>query len=31
MWITGKASKTATSQLAARGWKLTPKVGDRLD
>ncbi|MEZ5873542.1 MAG: hypothetical protein R3D30_01510 [Hyphomicrobiales bacterium] len=31
MWITGRASKLATSQLAARGWKLTPNVGDRLD
>ena len=31
MWLTGKASKIATSQLAARGWKLTPNVGKRLD
>jgi hypothetical protein len=31
MWLTGKATKTATSQLAARGWTVTPKVGDRLD
>jgi hypothetical protein len=31
MWITGRASNLATSQLAARGWKLVPKVGDRLD
>jgi hypothetical protein len=31
MWITGQASSRATSQLAARGWTLTPKVGARLD
>jgi hypothetical protein len=31
MWITGRASKLATAQLAAKGWTLTPKVGDRLD
>jgi hypothetical protein len=31
MWITGRASKLAASQLAARGWKLTTKAGDRLD
>jgi hypothetical protein len=31
MWITGRASKLATSQLAARGWTLTTKAGDRLD
>jgi hypothetical protein len=31
MWITGRASPLATSQLAALGWKLVPKVGDRLD
>jgi hypothetical protein len=31
MWITGRASNLATSQLAAKGWKLTPNVGARLD
>ena len=31
MWITGRASSLATSQLAAQGWTLVPKVGDRLD
>jgi hypothetical protein len=31
MWITGRASKLATSKLAARGWTLTTKAGDRLD
>jgi hypothetical protein len=31
MWITGRASSRATSQLAARGWTLTSKVGARLD
>jgi len=31
MWITGRASNLATSQLAAKGWKLTPKAGARLD
>lgn len=31
MWITGRASKKATSRLAAMGWKITPNVGARLD
>jgi hypothetical protein len=31
MWITGRASNLATSQLAAKGWKVTPNVGARLD
>ena len=31
MWITGRASRRATSQLAAKGWKITPDVGKRLD
>jgi hypothetical protein len=31
MWLTGKATKTATSQLGARGWTVTPNVGARLD
>ena len=31
MWITGRASKKATSRLAAMGWKITPNVGKRLD
>ena len=30
LWITGQASKTATAQLAARGWKIVPKAGGRL-
>jgi hypothetical protein len=31
MWITGRASRLATSQLASLGWKVVPKVGERLD
>lgn len=31
MWITGRASKRATSQLGAMGWKITPNIGKRLD
>ena len=31
MWLTGRASPVATSQLAARGWKLTPNADARLD
>ncbi len=31
MWITGRASKLCTAQLAAKGWTLTPNVGKRLD
>ncbi len=31
MWITGRASKRATSQLGGMGWKITPNVGERLD
>jgi hypothetical protein len=30
LWITGKASPMATSQLSALGWKVVPKVGARL-
>jgi hypothetical protein len=30
LWITGRASERATSQLAARGWTLQPKAGGRL-
>ena len=30
MWITGRASPLATSQLAALGWTLVPKIGARL-
>ncbi|HSD93682.1 MAG TPA: hypothetical protein VLB11_11735 [Methyloceanibacter sp.] len=30
IWITGQASKLATSQLAARGWRLQTKAGTRL-
>jgi len=31
MWITGRSSKRATSQLGAMVWKITPNVGKRLD
>ena len=31
MWITGRASRLANAQLAAKGWKLSTKVGDKLD
>jgi len=31
MWITGRASRLANAQLAARGWTLTSKAGDKLD
>jgi hypothetical protein len=30
LWITGKASPMATSQLSALGWKVVPKAGARL-
>jgi hypothetical protein len=30
LWITGRASQRATSQLAALGWTLVPKAGARL-
>ena len=30
LWITGRASQRATSQLAALGWTLVPKAGGRL-
>ena len=30
MWITGRASPLATSQLAALGWTVVPKVSGRL-
>ena len=30
LWITGRVSERATSQLAARGWTLQPKAGGRL-
>ena len=31
MWLTGRASKRANAQLAARGWTVTSNVGGRLD
>ena len=31
MWLTGTASGRATQQLGAKGWKLSTKVGGRLD
>jgi hypothetical protein len=31
MWVTGRASNRATSQLAAMAWTLSAKVGSRLD
>jgi hypothetical protein len=30
IWITGRASQGATSQLAALGWSVVPKAGSRL-
>jgi hypothetical protein len=30
LWITGRASERATSQLVARGWTLQSKAGGRL-
>jgi hypothetical protein len=30
LWITGRASPTATSKLAELGWKLVPKADARL-
>ena len=30
LWITGRASAMATSQLAAQGWTVVPKIGARL-
>jgi hypothetical protein len=30
MWITGRASPPATSQLAAQGWTVVPKAGAKL-
>ena len=30
LWITGRASQRATSQLAALGWTVVPKAGGRL-
>ena len=30
LWITGRASTMATSQLAAQGWTVVPKIGARL-
>ena len=30
LWITGQASKKATAQLSARGWKIVPKAGPKL-
>ena len=30
LWVTGKASPMATSQLSALGWKVVPKAGARL-
>jgi hypothetical protein len=30
MWITGRASKKATAQLAALGWTLVPKAAGKL-
>jgi Fe2+ transport system protein FeoA len=30
LWITGRASTKATSQLAARGWTVVPKAGGKL-
>jgi hypothetical protein len=30
VWITGRASEMATSNLAARGWTVVPKAGGRL-
>ena len=31
MWLTGTASSRATQQLGAMGWRLSTKVGNRLD
>jgi hypothetical protein len=31
IWITGSASARATQALAARGWKIVPKAGGRLE
>ena len=31
MWLTGKASKRATAQLGAMGWRISSNVGKRLD
>ena len=31
IWITGSASPGATNALAARGWKIVPKAGARLE
>jgi len=30
LWITGRASRLATDQLASHGWKVVPNVGSRL-
>jgi hypothetical protein len=30
LWITGRASQRAISQLASLGWTVVPKIGARL-